>query len=192
MPDAADQRAKLAAIYHALPPLEQEIVQLFSVVYEPVSRTTFVSCLSPAGIRDKGGKSFVNKTLKPFLDRLLAENILVQESGQGPRCHPLLSEIASRDAVRSGRFSDMAEAVETRIPIYKPWKHEPRYFKSGQQFLREVRIGIYRQDLKFINEQFEDYQHGYRRDSVSFEDIAHQVFNNPFDKEWFRTVPNAL
>ena len=123
----------------------------------------------------------------------MATELLIQEPGQGPRCHPLLAEIATRDAVRSGRFSAMVDAVEARIPIATPWKHAPRYFVNSQQFLREVRIGIYNQDLQFINQQFEAYQqHGYRREPVTFEDVAKQVFNNPFDKEWFRTLPNEL
>lgn len=189
----ARQRDKLAATYRALPAVEQEILQLFSVVYEPVSRTTFVSCCGPAGLRDESGRIFVNKTLKPHLDKLLAEDLLLQESGQGPQCHRLLTEIATRDAVRSGRFAAMAEAVQTRIPIYTPWKHAPRHFANSRQFLREVRIGIYNQDLEFINQQFDAYQqHGYRRDPLTLEDIAQQVFNNPFDREWFRAVPTEI
>jgi superfamily II DNA or RNA helicase len=190
----AQQRDQLAAIYRALPPLKQELVQLFSVVYEPVSRTTFMSCCSVAGIRDPDGKSFVNKTLKPHLDKLLAEELLVQESGRGLQCHRLLTEIATREAVRSGRFPAMVKAVETKIPIYRPsWKHAPRHFQNREQFLREVRIGIYNQDLDFINQQFADYQrYAYRLEAITLEDVAHQVFNNPFDKEWFRTVPTAL
>lgn len=194
-PTQADrQREKLAAIYRALPLLEREIVQLFSVAYQPVSRTTFMSCCGPAGITDQDSKALVNKTLKPHLDQLLATGLLVQESGQGPRCHPLLTEIATRDAVRTGRFAAMVEAVETKIPIYKPWAHSPRHFANGQQFLREVRIGIYNHDVEFVNQQFHDYQRqGYRQQpTVTLEDVAQLVFNNPFDRQWFGTLPQEL
>lgn len=191
--DTARRREKLAAVYRALPPLGQEIVQLFSVVYQPVSRTALLSCCGKAGIRDLDGKALVNKTLKPHLDTLLTKEMLVQEPAQGPQCHPLLAEIATRDAVRAGRFQAMVEAVEAALPVYKPWKHGPRYFANSQQFLREVRIGIYNHDLEFINQQFNDYQqHGYRREPITLDDVAQQVFNNPFDKDWFRAAPPEI
>jgi hypothetical protein len=46
-------RKQLVENYHKLSALEQVIVQLFSVIYEPVSRAAFAICLNQTGTRDK-------------------------------------------------------------------------------------------------------------------------------------------
>ncbi|MBD2770910.1 DEAD/DEAH box helicase [Iningainema tapete] len=191
--DIPQLQAQLAFAYRKLPPLEQKIVQLFSVIYEPINRTAFMGCLNQIGVLDQKGKPFVNNILKPYIDSLLAAELLVQESGQGPQCHPLLVEIATRDTVKSGCFEKLAEVVEEKLPISTRWAGGPRYFASDRQFIRQVRIGIYRQNPSFINQQLEDYnKHRQGKDKISIEDIFEMVCNNPFDADWVRTLPQGL
>jgi hypothetical protein len=55
--------------------------------------------------------------------------------------------------------------------------------------LREVRIGIYRQDLGFIKQQMADYQkYGYPSQPVSLQAIFQRICNSPFDSDWCRTL----
>lgn len=190
---ADNTRVKLTEAYHQLSGLEQLLVHLFSVIYEPVSRASVLLCLNQLAVQDQKGKNFTNPTLKPYLDRLLDLGLLVQASGQGPQCNPLIVEIASRDAVRVGRFEVLAQAVQERVPIPTRWKGGPRSFSSERQLIREVRIGIYRNDITFINEQLEVYyKYGYLKDKISVEEIFQQVCDNPFDPEWFRTLSPEL
>ncbi len=98
--------------YRKLPALQQRIVQLFSVIYEPVSRTSFIECFNQAGARDEHGKPFASKTLKPHIDQLLELGILIEEAQPGPQCHPLLAEFATRDTLRAGYFEMLAQTVE--------------------------------------------------------------------------------
>ncbi|TFI54938.1 DEAD/DEAH box helicase [Mastigocladus laminosus UU774] len=185
--------AQLAQAYRQLAPLDQKIVQLFSVIYEPINRNSFMGCLNQIGALDENNKPFVNKTLSRHIDELLAAGLLIQESGQGPQCHPLLTEIATRDAVRTGRFEILAAAVEEKLPIRSHWQNGPRYFQNDRQFIREVRIGLYRQNLNFINKQIEDYnRYNNSKDKISVENIFEQVCTNPFDADWFRTLPQEL
>jgi len=58
-----------------------------------------MNCLNQIGALDEK-INLVNKTLSRHIDGLLAAGLLVQSSGQGPQCHPLLTEIATRDAVK--------------------------------------------------------------------------------------------
>ncbi len=191
--DSAKLRRQIVEAYHELSPLEQVIVQLFSVIYEPVSRTSFVLCLNEAGARDRNGKPFTHQTLKPYIDRLLEAGLLVQESGQGPQCHPLLEEIATRDAALLGHFETLAQVVQEKLPISTRSKDGPCNFNSERQLIREVRLGIYRKDIKFINKQLQDYyKNSYPKDKLSLGEIYQRVCNNPFDADWLRTLPQEL
>jgi SNF2 family DNA or RNA helicase len=189
----APTQTELAQAYRELPDLEQKIVQLFSVIYESVSRTSFANCLNQTGTLDKNNKSFISTTLKPYLDKLLKTELLVLGSGQNPQCHSLLAEIATRDALESGRFEILATSVENTLPIPTHWKNGPRRFQSTRQFIREVRIGLYRHSPGYINQQVEDY-HKYTdsSDRISIEDVFEQICNNPFDADWFGTLPEDL
>lgn len=191
--DTVNLRRQLVEAYRKLPDLEQRIVQLFSVIYEPVNRTSLMLCLNQLGAEDAQGKPFTNPTLKPYIDRLLDLGLLVQMAGQGPQCHPLIVEIATRDAVGKGQFDSLAQVVQEKVLIPTRWKGGPRSFSNDHQLSREVRIGIYRNDLEFINQQLEFYyKYSYQRDKISIDQIYQQVCNNPFDPDWFRTLPPEL
>lgn len=169
------------------------MLQLFSVIYEPISRASFMVCLNLVGETDAKGKAFTNAALKPYIDRLLALGLLVQNSGQGPQCNPLLVEVSTRDAIQSNRFETFAKVVQEKLPISTRWKNGPRYFTSENQFIREVRIGIYRKNVKFIHQQLEDYyKYSYQTDKISLTEIYQLVCNNPFDATWFRTLPQEM
>ena len=114
-------------------------------------------CWNQTQVGNKNGKHFTNLNLKPYIERLLDANVLVQERGQGPQCHALVMEIATRDAVQAGRFETLAALVQSKLPVSTRYQDGPRYFSNDYQFIREVRIGIYRQDIKFINQQLEAY-----------------------------------
>jgi superfamily II DNA or RNA helicase len=184
------------ANYRKLPSLERYILQLFSVIYEPVSRATFLECLNKAAFKDEKKKPvyLTVTTLKPYIERLLALNLLTQERGKSPQCQPLLAEIATRDAVSAGYFETLVKAVHAVMPVKERWKGGGRVFLSDRQFLREVRIGIYRQDTAYIGQQFEDHYRytGKASEQISMAEIYQQVINNPFDQAWFRTLSSDL
>jgi SNF2 family DNA or RNA helicase len=192
----ADQQilqAQLTQAYNQLPPLEEKIVQLFSVIYEPINRTAFLECLNYIGARDTNYKYLISSTLKPYIDGLLTAGLLIQGQGQGPQCHPLLVETATRSAVKANCFEVMVKAVQEKLKVKNRWQDGPLYFQSDRQFIREVRIGLYSQNLSFINKQIEDYnRHNYNDDKISIENIFEQICTNPFDADWFRTLPQEL
>ena len=62
-------------------------------------------------------------------------------------------------------------------------------WRDQEELIREVRIGIYRQDLTFIDKQFQDYNK-YKTPTrhISFERILALVSNEPFDTEWINNL----
>jgi SNF2 family DNA or RNA helicase len=186
-------RSKLVQIYQKLDALEQAMVQLFSIIYEPISRSLFVNCWNYLGEKDRGGKVLTITTIKPLIDRLIQRGALIQPGGLGPQCHPLLAEIATRDAVRANKFERFVQAVEKGFPPPRRWKGGPISFTSDRQLIREIRLGIYRNDLQLIRKQLEDYyKYSYQKDKLSLDSIFLRVCDNPFDAEWFRTLSPEL
>ncbi|MBD2038377.1 DEAD/DEAH box helicase [Leptolyngbya sp. FACHB-321] len=192
-PHPEQVRSHLVQIYRKLPLLEQVMVQLSSVIYEPTSRALFLNCWNYLSENDRGGKHFTAVTIKPYIDRLIELGVLTQAGGASPQCNPLLAEIATRDAVKANRFERLVEAVQKGFPVPRRWKDGPVSFGNDRQLIREIRVGVYRKDLKFINKQLEDYyRYSYQKEKLSLDDIYQQICNNPFDPAWFRTLPSEL
>ncbi len=186
-------RTDLAEKYRQLPDLERKIVQLFSVIYEPISRATFTDCFNGLSLKNRNKTAFTASTLKSYIDQLISQSLLLQDRTQGLQCHPLLTEIATRDAVKAGTFQTFVNAINKAMPLIPMWKGGPRRFSGERQFLREVRIGIYAQDLEYIEQQFEDfYRFAFPTDQISLAEVLQNICLNPFDAEWIQTLSPDL
>jgi len=190
-------REQLVERYRALPTLEQCIVQLFSVAYEPMRRSVFATCFQNTGIRDSKGRPVNKSVLLDRLNQLLGAELLLADAGQDPRCHPLLMEIATRDALKAKRFEALANAVQDMLPIHAYGKNGPYYFTSLDQLIRQVRISFYSQNMKVAERYYDSYlKYGIygnsRRTLVSLEEIIRQICSNPFDPAWINTLPADL
>ncbi|MEM8829447.1 MAG: DEAD/DEAH box helicase [Cyanobacteria bacterium P01_G01_bin.19] len=180
--------------YYELSPIRQQIIRLYSVIYEPVNRSKFLKCLVALGEKDSKGKAFTNNTLKRHLDYLLDQELLVQEWGKAPQCNPLIAEIATRDAIAEGTWEDMVKVANAHLPIITRYNSKDnKVFNSVEQLLREVRVGIYRRDMEFIWRQLECYQkYSYYPEPIQLDDILNLLLNNPFDPDWFCQLPQEL
>ncbi len=192
--EATQFRQQLNQIYQKLSAPRRQIIRLFSVAYEPVSRSLFLKCLNALNVKQENGNAFNSSALRKHLEYLLKQKLLIQKQGKSPQCNPLIAEIASRDAIKAGVWSEMVEVIETHVPISSYYySNEARTFTSLEQLLREVRIGIYRQDLKFIQRQLECYQkYGYSREKIKLEEILVFLVDNPFESHWFNKLPQEL
>jgi superfamily II DNA or RNA helicase len=190
--DSVKLRSQLIEIYLKLLPLEKVIVQLASVIYAPSSRNDFLRCLRTV-VRDEYLKQLNPISFKSVADRLVQANLLVQQSNLGISCNPLLVEIATREALKSGTFEAMVLKVELEFPVSTSYRKDVRRFAGFAQLLREVRIGIYRQDLPFIKKQVQDFlTYASSREKVAISDLLLLVCDNPFDSVWFSTLPQDL
>ncbi len=185
------QRQALLTTYQSLPEFDRAIVQLISLIYTATTRTLALTILEQMGLFDRQMLSVV--MFKPVIDRLLANQMLIAPGKHNIQTHPLLAEIATREAVRDGRLFVMNEAINTHLPIESYYNGVNKFSNAGE-FIRQVRLGLYRNDFPFIQKQFDDY-HVFSRfstDSISFDDLWQQTCNNPFDPEWFKTVTPDL
>ena len=181
---------QLTATYDQLSPPGKELVQLFSICYEAVSRSSFLGCVNTAGIRDQRGKLFTVKSLKPVLDRLVELELLYHERNN-LRCQPLLVEIATREAIREKHFDAQVKAVRQSYPVTGfGRKNTPPHYKSKEQLLREVRIGIYRREFDYAFDQITHFNKPrFFQEEFSLNDVLLIIFNNPFDQDWLRRLP---
>ena len=79
-------RDRLVAVYQSLVGIDRSIVQLFSVIYTPVTRTLFFECFQQTGLW--GLKPLTAVALKPYLDRLLASDLLMPHAKNTLQIHP--------------------------------------------------------------------------------------------------------
>lgn len=189
--DNTQLQTQLTKKYFDLSPSIQKIIQLFSVIYAPVDKNSFINCLSETAALDENNKPWTTKTLSTQIDKLIKEGLLIKEDKSAPECHPLLTEIATRHAIKTEKFELLVKAVNEKLPI--SGYGSVRIFRNLNQCIREIRIGLYRQDLNFINKQIENYHnYGHVQEKIVIENIFEQICNNPFDEHWFSTLPQEL
>jgi hypothetical protein len=188
-------RADLMAVYRELSSPERELIQLYAIVYGPIAKVKLLDCVNryvecqaepaePASRLDL-------QQLTPLVNHLSEQQLLVAQGGYGPRCHPLLVELITRDALDQGTFEPMAAVVQAQFPLRAHgWNRSLRLFQSEDEFIREVRIGLYRRDWDFIEQQFEAYysQPSYAASRLSMAQVFELICNNPFDSAWLLTL----
>lgn len=167
--------------YESLSLQEQSILQLVSVIFEPTTSEIVSSCIQELlSISDSA------ETVSPFnILRKLQDRDLVTWRYQ---CNPLLVEIISRRAVTDNTFPTMAAIVQKIIPVHGP-SYQALHIKN-RRHVREMRIGLYLKDFDYFTDhlfKFYDCPEISKNQSPLFE-----IFNNPFDKEWFKILPAHL
>ncbi|WP_244082964.1 SNF2-related protein [Desulforhabdus sp. TSK] len=114
-------RQKLLEAYESLPPPEQALVQLCSVIYEPVSVGALYKIFRKSGLSFPGEKIGSIRALEPHLQSL-KELRLLNDTLQVPR---EVIEIVTRRAVAAGRIftaGSLLEGIESR----EAWTDNPR------------------------------------------------------------------
>ena len=189
---SAEQQNLLDA-YRRLSSEQQIIVQLLSVTFFGCSRTALGFCLQRLGIASPQNKALTPKLLEPYLKEPLKNGLIIEFTSPykgSIGCNPLFVEIATRMAVREQRFEAMAEAVIKFLTI--PTSTE-RYIYEVDKALCGARICFYRQDFKQVNAYFRAIRAWARHPSIPDElGFYSRLLINPYDPEWFATLPHDL
>ncbi len=186
-------RAQLVEQYGDASPLEQQIIQFLAVLYEPVTRLIISSCLRDLGVVDDQGVPYKMPLLSAAITRLVEQKLLIQERTQGPRCHPMLREIALGDTLKADWFDDIVTVIEQQRPVPKCLGNENPKYNTHFEFIRDVRIALYSGDLDRIRAceaGFKGAYRGYEKISVSA--ILREVCRNPFDHHFIASLPEEL
>ncbi len=187
--------------YRQLTAVQKSIVQIFALLGEPTNRERARLCWNeamqqprqpPAGQLYPAFHLIEAQQFSEEVRLLVSRGLLSQQRSQGPRCHALLIEIALRDAVMTGTFEPMAQAIEQRLPIRTHYQSSTRDFRNPSEFMRSLRIAIYREDTEAIETLFSEISHIPWRADISFYGILRGSLTNPFDADWMRNLSEAF
>ena len=90
-------RNHLMAVYARLSPLEQALIQLCSIIYEPVDATTVIKCFQQTGLTFPENRVRNSNELESYLDRLQILKLLNRRF----QCAEAIVEVCSRAAVNT-------------------------------------------------------------------------------------------
>ncbi|WP_017295787.1 DEAD/DEAH box helicase [Geminocystis herdmanii] len=185
-------RQQLTKTYQQLPSTQKKMVQLFSIIYAPISRSSFVLCLRSLEIRDDRNAYFTLTTLQPYYDKFTKLNLITQgQIDKSPQCNPLLAEIATRDAIKEGWFNDVVKTLKTQLTPKD--KYTLYRGQNSAYFLQLFRIHLYLGDVDGMLDEYDRYyQYNGGHPSLSWSDVVLTIGNNPFDGEWLKNQPLKL
>jgi SNF2 family DNA or RNA helicase len=177
-------QAELSA-FETLVPFEKSLLVLISIIYEPVSITFLLHCLSRA-------ESLAPELSPPSRDELQAILLRLRQQGlldEKNRCpHPLVEHITRKSLGRGVLFSSLAALVEREAPVsYMYGKWTTRCWRAMRQF----RIGVYSGDFDKIDEA-RLFLHENCLDRLDNKPPAVLVAADAFDPDWFRALPGSM
>jgi len=185
----APANAGLIAAYERYPQAEKAILQVLSIVYQPINQTSLQKILDHLDWRDPDGAPLSKRMAKPLRERFLADQLITQEKGL-LQCHPDIVEMLTRQAVAAGVFGKVATAAEAVVPVggqYTAW-----YREEGPVQVRKLRLDLYggndRAALKQLgldDAPFQLHDYGLTNSLV-------RVCTHSFDRQWFDTLSPAL
>ncbi|MEM8638574.1 MAG: DEAD/DEAH box helicase [Cyanobacteria bacterium P01_G01_bin.54] len=193
---AADLPARQSLLkrrYEALKPLQRSVVQVYALFYESVSRSIAYGvwrAAIPSRHLEPRSQPFNPSQFGSQVKALVKQELLIQERNQGTHCPDRLIEIVVRDAVQTGTFEPLVQAIQDQLPIRK--RFGERYFQQESEWVRELRIAIYREDQAEIDVLLAALERVYWKPKRSFDTLLRQIFNNPFDLDWFNRLTPAF
>lgn len=167
-----------------LPAAEQLLLQLVSIIYEPVSASFLGRCLYSLVPGLLGDRRPSSEEVSEMVGRLRRKGFL---NGKN-QCAKILAEDLTRQAIRQKRFVKIAGLVERAAPVdYTHGKWSTRCWRAIRQF----RIGLYSQNFDKMDEAllfWENEGHRY----LKSEPPAVLVAARAFDPQWFATLPGSF
>jgi len=164
------------------------LLQLLSVIYEPVAITSLMNCAKELGIKQENGNQHSVKTLKPLLSQLIKKGV-VEEENNKYFCTPSVVEKISREAVDDSLFRELSIIVQNKISLQNSW-HGVRP-SSWEQAIRELRIALYLNREDHVLRELERCEVEYPYEFYHCNPFFNICFK-PFDADWFSALPAAI
>ena len=175
----------LLSQYEALALEEQELLQFISIVFEPAGAAAILNCFREfTGRQGDEGMPGEERHQSAVLRKLQEQGLVTWRC----QCNHLIVEIISRKALRAGNFARMARIIRKNLPA-----HGQAYdalLQKSQRHLREMRIGLYLDDFDHFNEHLLHY-YDCPETSEQHSPLV-EIVNNPFEAQWFSTLPPHL
>ena len=183
------QEKDLVAAYESLPLKQQEILEVLSVVYRPVTRRGAQEFLQEACVRlpPADGSEFVG--LNAIVRNLIGKQLLIEEERR-VQCNPDIVEAVTRSADREGRLRRWVDAVNRLIPERDASRRNQFFLYSQSDLFEHLRMALHLNDAELFNKLLDTWnvQFHNRLDYINLYD---DLFNQPFDGEWlYARVPS--
>jgi len=174
----------VSTVLSRLSPIEKYILQLISIIYEPVSISFLETCIKKAEFplpdSERPGKS----ELRSLISGLREKNLLSRSN----QCNRSLVELLTRQTLDNGLFGPLSELIQKEAPVsYLYGKRVTRCWRAMRQF----RIGVYTNDFEVIDESL-DFLEEICLDQFEKKNPAVLVAGELFQPEWFSTLPGSL
>ncbi|MBF0467151.1 MAG: DEAD/DEAH box helicase [Nitrospirae bacterium] len=173
--------------YRQLSSLEKTVLQMLSIIYEPVNIATIEKCLIASRIKDKNITD-ISANLKNVLHKLHGLEITNGTKTKFDVSSELIKNEATSQAAKDNVIGKMATAVQKVLPVREFYYNYPSY---PLRIIREIRIGFYTHDIGHV----QDYlQLGWSDipEELNKAKVFQRIFNNPFNIFWFKTLPVKL
>jgi len=198
--DLSSHSSKLQQRYAKLNSVPRMIVQLFAIFYAPVNRSKAVACWNTAVSElpfDPSPRTLKAPQFSTLVNALIRQGVLVQPQSSGVYCPVELIEIAVRDAIRQQTFEPIVRAIHERFPLKQRHagydsEHGSRIFQNEQEWLREYRIALYREDVAELDRLIEERRFAYWQPKFDVNDVARTMLDNPFDPDWMQRLAPQL
>ncbi|MEL6468442.1 MAG: DEAD/DEAH box helicase [Cyanobacteria bacterium J06623_4] len=185
---------QLETIYNAYLELDEAqrfLVQVFAVAYEPLSRQKarelwiVAMGLQHSFDRIKPPKP---KDFNTEVRQRVESELLREQRGYGACCNNLIVDLVVRDALRMKTFEPIAIAVSQLFPVTSRYPGGAPFFRNEAQFMREVRIAVYRQDLSAATDLFSKVQGFYWQMTTTLSEALRDILTNPLDIDWLDSL----
>jgi hypothetical protein len=170
--------------YAKLSPFEQTLLQFLSITYEPAHATLIVNCLRKLDLVNPRGNKPTAANLTHYFNKFEEMGLLTKEK----QVVEGIVEILSKISLKNGSFEVFAKTIQDEAPVsYYYGKWTTRCWRG----MREMRIGIYTQQFDLIDDasEFIDSQ---CRELIAAPPATVRVLTQPFDADWFRTLPTSF
>ena len=170
--------------YTKLSQFEQTLLQFLSITYEPAHATLIVNCLRKLDLVNPRGNKPTAANMTHYFNKFEELGLLTKDK----QVVEEIVEILSKKALKNGSFELFAKTIQEESPVsYYYGKWTTRCWRA----MREMRIGIYTQQFDLIDDasEFIDSQ---CRELISAPPATVRVMTQPFDPEWFRTLPTSF
>ncbi|MDR3628923.1 MAG: DEAD/DEAH box helicase [Desulfocapsaceae bacterium] len=170
--------------YRNLSHFEQTLLQFLSIVYEPANIPLVVSCLNRLELRSARGQRPTAANLNHYLAKFQQLNLLSADR----QCAVEIVETLSRYSVAQGTFPLFAKIIREEAPVsYYYGKWTTRCWRA----MRELRIGIYMQQLDLIDDA-SAFITSQCRGMMPGLPLTIRVTACPFDLQWFRGLSTSF
>lgn len=184
MPITSSPLNNFTRIYQKLPPFSRLVLQLASVIHEPINLSTLLKCLYDCEISTDVPRADYARQIHPCLAHLREKNLLNARC----QCRDDIAEIVARQAVEEGHFNTLAQAVRAVLPSipisYKADK------SASRRDIRDLRIALYSNDTTAFHQHLINY---YQRSPAA--SSPHPIVNicgRAFSASWMATMPDHI